>query len=480
MPERNPVTEPEKVQFIWFGEEMSDNARAGLRALSQRFPNSAKELVVMPRRLPGETGRRHVEQLLDGYRSEAEPYGVDVLHIRDHTDRLAAAVAPKYGKQTLDDIFSMEMSNRGYIAAKDLATFALRGTETGLSLDLSHHRMTDVEWDAVKADPRFSQDAVAPFDFSTAELKVVDLSHGQDANMRHVLNASFMAMTPHHGAAEIDPQMMPHLDVFAMYTREGTRGQEVAQAAANQYIGYLGQMSQDEVRKGNVTFRPNDDSQRFRPDRVNLADDNLLGAKYNTQDPSRADIIGRMAVSALADGVHLVYGTPTTPPGGSAQDMPMLQVDPAAWQDVTMRAYQVGHVRVLPQLSLGKDNQNSWRTTPAADPGQVTGLAADRNVTLVQVSNYGVREAAELRGGGLSKPAHLPYEVHYSTSADNSPRRTPSPTGSLNMNMDELRQQVAGLSMPRNPSPERPGLTDSAASPPAKPQMTRSATGPSK
>ncbi len=62
MPERNPVTEPEKVQFIWFGEEMSDNARAGLRALSQRFPNSAKELVVMPRRLPGETGRRLSER----------------------------------------------------------------------------------------------------------------------------------------------------------------------------------------------------------------------------------------------------------------------------------------------------------------------------------------------------------------------------------------------------------------------------------
>ncbi|CCK25627.1 hypothetical protein BN159_1248 [Streptomyces davaonensis JCM 4913] len=476
MPERNPVTDPEKVQFIWFGEEMSDNAKAGLRALSQRFPNSAKELVVMPRRPPGEAGRQHVERLLDGYRNEAQQHGVDVLHIRDHTDRLAAAVAPKYGKKTLDDIFSMEMGNQGYIAAKDLATFALRGTETGLSVDLSHHHMTDTEWDAVQQDRAFSQEAAAPVDFSTAELKVVDLSHGEDANMRHVLNASFMAMTPHHGEAGIDPQMMPHLDVFAMYTRAGTRGQEVAQAAANQYIGYLGQMSQDEVRKGNVSFRPNDDSQRFRPDSINLADDNLLGAKYNTQDPSRGDIIGRMAVSALADGVHLVYGTPTTPPGGTRQDMPMLQVDQATWKDVTMQAFQVGNVRVLPQLSLGKDNQNSWRTAPSADPSDVTGLAADRNVTLVQVSNYGVREAAALGMEGLNKPAHLPYEVRYSTSADNSPRRTPSPTGSVDV--DQLRQQVAGLTMPRTPSPERPGLTGSAANPPAKPPVKRSATGP--
>ncbi|MGV9450222.1 hypothetical protein [Streptomyces sp. NPDC003635] len=475
MPDRDPVTEPEKVQFIWFGEEMSDNAKAGLRALSQRYPNSAKELVVMPRRPPGEAGRQHVERLLEGYRSEAAQHGVDVLHVRDHTGRLAAAFEPKYTKQTLDDIFSAEMGNQGYIAAKDLATFALRGTETGLSLDLSHHHMTDGEWEAVQQDPAFSQDAVAPFDFSTAELKVVDLSHGEDANMRHVLNAGFMPMTRQHDEAGIEPQMMPHLDVFAMYTRQGTRGQEVARAAANQHIGYLAQMSQGEVAKGNVSFRPKDDSTRFRPDTINLSDDNLLGAKYNTQDPSRGDIIGRMAVSALADGIHLVYGRPVTPPGQSQEDMPMLQVDRETWKDVTMQAYQVGDVRVLPQLSLGKDNQNSWRTQATADPGDVTGLAAERKVTLVQVSNFGVREAAALGMEGLNKPSHIPYEVHYSTSAGNSPRRTPSPP--TEVNVEQLRQQVASMSMPRTPSPEGSNVTAAVAQAPAKPPVKRAATG---
>ncbi|MCF3136846.1 hypothetical protein [Streptomyces olivochromogenes] len=479
MPERNPVTEPEKVQFIWFGDEMSDNAKEGLRALSERFPNSAKELVVMPRRPPGEAGRQHVKQLLDGYETEADKYDVKVLDVRDHTERLAAGLAPKYDKQTLDDIFSAEMGNQGYIAAKDLATFLLRGEETGLSLDLSHHHMTDTEWEAVKEDSNFSQEAVTPFDFSTAELKVVDLSHGQDANMRHVLNAGFMAMTERHDDAGIEPQMMPHLDVFAMYTRKGTKGQEVAQAAANQHIGYLAQLSQDEVRKGNVTFLPNDDSRRFRPDTINLKDDNLLGAKYNTQDPSRGDIIGRMAVSALADGIHLVYGTTATPPGQTQQDMPVPQVDQATWNDVTMRAYQVDNVRVLPQLSLGKDNQNSWRTRSTDDPGDVTQLKADSKVTLVQVSNFGVREAAALGMEGLNKPAHLPYEVHYSTSAGNSPRRTPSPA-SEGANMAGLRQQVAALSMPRTPSPEGPGITASAAQAPAKPPVKRAATGPTR
>ncbi|MGW5640319.1 hypothetical protein [Streptomyces sp. NPDC003832] len=464
MPDRNPVTEPEKVQFIWFGEELSDNARLGLAALSQRFPNSQKELVVMPRRAPGETGRLRVEELMQGYRDEAQQHGVEVVDIRGRTAQLAEAVGPKYNKQTLDDIFSAEMGNRGAIAAKDLATFALRGTETGLSVDLSHHRMTEAEWEAVQNSPQFSPEVVMPFDYSTAELKVVDLSHGEDANTRHVLNASFMAMTQQHGEAGIEPQMMPHLDVFAMYTRAGTNGQEAARAAASQHIGYLAQISQDEVGKDNVSFRPGDDSKRFRPDRINLSDDNLLGAKYNTQDPGRGDIIGRMAVSALADGIHLVYGRPVTPPGQTQQDMPVLQVDQQTWRDVTMQAYQVGQVRVLPQLSLGKDNQNSWRTDATNDPGQVTDLAMDRNVTLVQVSNFGVREAAALGMEGLNRPAHLPYEVHQSTSADHSPRRTPSPPAEVDVN--QLRQQVAAMTMPRTPSPEGQGLTDAAAAPP--------------
>ncbi|MFF4354375.1 hypothetical protein [Streptomyces sp. NPDC001530] len=71
----------------------------------------------------------------------------------------------------------------------------VRANETGLSLDLSHHHMTAAEWDAVQRDPRFSPEVAAPFDFSTAELKVVDLSHGEDANMRNVLNAGFEPMT---------------------------------------------------------------------------------------------------------------------------------------------------------------------------------------------------------------------------------------------------------------------------------------------
>ncbi|GGY10168.1 hypothetical protein [Streptomyces anandii] len=481
MPERNPVSEPEKVQFIWFGEEMSDNARTGLRALSERYPNSEKELWVLPRRPPGETGRRRAEQLLEGYRSEAERHGVRVFHIRDHTEELAGVVRsternPKYDRTTLDDIFGMEVSNQGHIAAKDLATFLLRGKETGLSLDLSHHHMTETEWQAVREDPRFSADAVAPFDFSTTDLKVVDLSHNQPAIRRHVLNSSFMPTTEQHDDADIEPQMLPHLDVFAMYTRAGTNGQEVAKAAASQWIGYLAQMSRQQVRKGNVGFRPEDNSRRFRPDTINLESDNLLGAKYNTQDPARGNIIGHMAVAALADGIHVVYGNTGTPTGPTEQGgMPMPTVDEATWEAITMRAYQVGNVRVLPQLSLGKDNQNSWRTPGTDDPGDVSRLQMDRRVTLVQVSNLGVREAAGLGMEGLNRPAHLPYDVHFSTSADNSPRRTPSPPPA-EVNLEELRGQVAGLAVPRAPSPAGPGVTDPAAQAPARPAVNRAAT----
>ncbi|MGW1505630.1 hypothetical protein ACWCQW_45435 [Streptomyces mirabilis] len=94
--------------------------------------------------------------------------------------------------------------------------------------------------------------------------------------------------------------------------------------------------------------------------------------------------------------------------------------------DITMRAYQVGDVRELPQLSLGKDNQNSRRTQSTNDPSDLTQLKGEK-VTLVQASNIGVSKAAQLGIEGLSKPAHLPYEVHYATSEGNdSPRRTPS------------------------------------------------------
>ena len=39
------------------------------------------------------------------------------------------------------------------------------------------------------------------------------------------------------------------------------------------------------------------------------------------------DILGRMTISASADGVHPVYGTPTMPCGKTRQGMPMLQMD---------------------------------------------------------------------------------------------------------------------------------------------------------
>ncbi|MGW1537429.1 hypothetical protein [Streptomyces aureus] len=475
MPERDPAREPERVQMIWFGDELSANARAGLQELSTRFPNSEKQLVVMPRRRPGEAGQQRTAELMQGYRNEAQQHGVSVRHIRDETRTLARFMEPKYNHQTVDDIFKMEMSNAGYIAAKDLATYLLRANETGLSVDLSHHRMTDGEWQAVQTDRNFTPEAVAPFDFSTAELKVVDLSHGQDANMRNVLHAGFQSMTEHHGDANIDPQMMPHLDTFALYTREGTRGQQAAQTAAVMHVGYLAKLAQDEDLKGNVTFSPGDTNKRFRPDTVNLHESNDLGAKYNTQDGRRADIIGRMNISALADGIHAAYGRPATPPGGPGTDMPTMQVDQETWNDITMRAFQVDNVRVLPQLSLGKDNQGAWRTDPTQNPADLTNIQGER-ITLVQASNIGVSRAADLGFDGLDRPAHLPYRVERSSSVDNSPRRTPSPLSSSDESMGQVTSQVAALQMPRTPSPEGPGLTDSAAV--ARPNLVRSASTP--
>ncbi|MER6247159.1 hypothetical protein [Streptomyces griseorubiginosus] len=477
MPLQDPANEPEAVQMIWFGEEMSQSAKAGLRELSLRFPNSKKELVVMPRSRPGEAGQQRRAELMAGYRAEAEQYGVEVVNVRGRTAQLAKAVEGKYTADTINDIYTMEMSNHGYIAAKDLTQYLLRGTGTGLTLDLSHHHMTGEEWDAVQVDPNFSEAVVAPVDFSTAELKIVDLSHGQDANYRHVLHAGYQALSERHDEAGIDYQMMPHLDVFAMYTREGTRGQQVAQAAASQYIGYLAQMSQDEVRKGNVTFRPNDTSTRFRPETINLADNNLLAAKYNTQDPGRADIIGRMAVSALADGIHLVYGEAVTPPGGTSADMPVINVRPEVMSDISMRAFQVGNSRVLPQLSLGKTNQGEWRTDATNDPGDLSRIHGER-VTLVQAANLGVRQAAEMGFEGLNKPSRITYDVHrQARSEGGSPIRTPSPASSEGEGMSQIAAGVANLQMPRTPSPEGSNPTGKVSEQPRPPVHRAATTG---
>ncbi|MFF4354376.1 hypothetical protein [Streptomyces sp. NPDC001530] len=238
----------------------------------------------------------------------------------------------------------------------------------------------------------------------------------------------------------------------------------MAKTAANMHIGYLAKMAQDQVLNGNVTFNPNDYDKRFRPDTISLAADNDLGAKYNLQDARRHDIIGRMAISALADGMHAVSGTPMTPPGGTKQDMPVLQIDQAAMDAATMRAFQVGTVRVLPQLSLGKDNQDAWRKEPTQNPSDLTNLKGE-GVTLTEASNIGVSQAAAAGIPGLDKPAHLPYTEHYSKSGGNSPARTPSPDSS-NESVGTLTRQVAGLTMPRTPSPEGPDAPASAAVPP--------------
>ncbi|MXM63493.1 hypothetical protein GR925_08535 [Streptomyces sp. HUCO-GS316] len=480
MPERDPVREPEKVNVFWFGQEMNDQAKAGLRELRGRFPNSQMYLWVQPRRRPGEAGRQEAARLMEGYRTEAVPHGYEVRHVGRHARELARAVEPKYNEQTIRDLLSLEMGNQGAIAAKDFVGFAVQATNPGAAVDLSVHHMRPEEWEAVRNHQNFSDDVVAPVDFSTAELKIVDLSHGEDAISRNLLHAGYQRTTDQHSDAGIEPQTMPHFDVFTSYVREGTRGPKAMAAAAQQMLSYYSQMARDEVKNGNVTFNPKDGDKRFRPETINLAGNNMLGAKFNPQDPDREDIIGRMAVSALADGVYLHFGTPRTPPGEPTA-MPRMEMDPQVMREITMQAFQVGDVRVLPQMSLGKDFGNSWRTESTQDPGAVTRLTfEDHKVTLVQASNFGVREAVD-RGWteGLAKPGHIPYEVKYSTSADNSPRRTPSPNGE--MSAEQLRQGVAGLTLPRSPSPEGSDPTSAAGrqtTVPRPPMGRRTASAP--
>ncbi|MGP3975932.1 hypothetical protein ACTWQF_18405 [Streptomyces sp. 8N114] len=479
MPERDPVNEPERVIAHWNGEGMSENAKDGLRELAQRFPNSARQLWVNPPRHPGETGRQNRDLLMAGYAEEARKHGYELVHIPDITAKLAKGLdQTKYTSKTLDDIYSFESANNGHIASKDLGFYLGAGVETGLHIDLSHHHMRDAEWQALQSSPHFSPEAVAPVDFSTAELKLVDLSHGEDANMRHVLSTEFLPMVPRFDDAGIEPETTRHLDVFALYAREGTRGQQFAQAAANQYIGYLSKIAQDEARKGNVAFPDGNDHTRFQPTRITLTPDNVLAAKYNPGDDRRNHIIGMMNIAAATDAAHLVFGRPRTPDGQGRDSMPVPRVDRQTWDAITMQAFDVNGMRVLPQLGLTKTNQGSWRTSDRQDAMDLGRALEGQKVTLVQASNIGVAQAASAGIGGLDRPSRIPYEVKYSSSAGNSPRRTPSPNSEKGADVEQLRSGVASLSLPRTPSPEGPDITAKAAAQPVKPPVKRAASGP--
>ena len=107
MPERDPVNEPENLLVHWYGRELSENAKAGMREMAARFPNSNKELWVLPPRRPGETGQQEQQRLLAGYAEEAQRHGYTVKHVRDETRTLARGLEPKYTSDTLDDVFRM-------------------------------------------------------------------------------------------------------------------------------------------------------------------------------------------------------------------------------------------------------------------------------------------------------------------------------------------------------------------------------------
>ncbi|MGY1436514.1 hypothetical protein [Streptomyces reniochalinae] len=490
MPERDPVREPELVATYWIGEqEMGDAVKNGLKELAQRFPNAPRELRVLPPRHPGPTGRQQWQELMEGYARDAGEQGYRLVHLPDIADKLAHGLdRTKYTSDTLKDIYGMEAANAGHISTKDLSFYLGMGAETGLHVDLSHHHMRDSEWEAVQRSPNFNPAAVAPIDFSTAELKIVDLSHGEDALIRNPLSSEYQSTPERFDAAGIEPEYVRHLDAFAVYAREGTRGQQFGQAAANQYIGYLAKMAQDEVSKQNVAFRDQDGHTRFRPTRITLTNDNLLAAKYNPGDPRREDIIGRMNINAAIDAAHLVYGRPRTPDSQGPGRAP--RVDPQVWDAITMQAFEVNGARVLPQLGLTKVSQNSWRSSDQRDPMDLGKTLAGDKVTLVQATNMGVAEAARAASNPglsaasraelkkLSEPSRIPYEVRYSSSADNSPRRTPSPAGEKGMSVEQLRQDVANMSMPRTPSPERPNASANVAAQPTHQPVKRSATGP--
>ncbi|MGW1627305.1 hypothetical protein ACWCQR_51965, partial [Streptomyces sp. NPDC002172] len=316
------VNDPQRVQSIWFGGPMSDNAKFGLRELGERFADSEKVLWVLPRRRSGETGRLESEALMAEYRQEAENNGFKVRHAYEEAEWLAGNLDPsKYNAQTLRDIYNLEMSNQGYIAAKDMTAMLIGSRETSLTLDLSHRHMLTDELNDVEKHPEYDAAAAWPVKYNKAEFKIIDLSHGENQLVRDMMQADGLPFGQKFPGADLEASMSPHLDVNAMFSREGTNGQKVMKAGAEAWISYYSTLVSMSEKGGHITLASDSDTYSVKPETINIGRpefgpgyqrerDNWLSAKFNTQDPDREMVIGYMAVNAINDGIHMVYGEP--------------------------------------------------------------------------------------------------------------------------------------------------------------------------
>ena len=463
------VNDPQRVQSIWFGGSMSDNAKSGLRELGQRFPESEKVLWVLPRRRPGETGRLESEALMAEYRQEAENNGFKVRHAYDEAEWLAGNLDPsKYNAQTLRDIYNLEMSNQGYIAAKDMTAMLIGSRETSLTLDLSHRHMLTDELNAVENHPKYNADAAWPLKYNEAELKVIDLSHGENRLMRDMMQADGLPFGQKFSQADLEPSMSPHLDVNAMYSRAGTKGQEAMKAGAEAWISYYSTLVSMSEKGGHITLASNSDTYSVKPETINIGRpafdkdyqrerDNWLSAKFNTQDPDREMVIGYMAVNSINDGIHMVYGEPAYE-ADPDKPMPSRVVPEETWDQITMQAFDVNGVKVIPSLSVTKEAQNSWRVKDR--PANAAALHEREKVddvwqsklpgekmTLLHATNLGVEEAKKRNiATDLQQPVRMTFVDRRPTTTDNSPNQTPPRTASPDL--QALRQDVANLQIP--------------------------------
>ncbi|MEU9344701.1 hypothetical protein AB0D74_26240 [Streptomyces sp. NPDC048278] len=469
----DPVNDPQRVQGIWFGGPMSENAKQGLRDLATRFPESQKFLWVMPRRRSGDTGKQEYDRLMAEYQQEAESTGFEIRNAYKEADWLAGNLdQSKFDGQTIRDIYTLEMGNQGFIAAKDLTAMLINSRETSLTLDLSHRHMREGELEAAKNHREYNAEAAAPIEYDKAELKVIDLSQGQRVLMRNPMQTDFLPHGQKFPEADMEPSFTPHLDVNGFYSQVGTKGQEVMTAGAEAWLSNYANMVQAADKGNFITFAEQSGPKRLVPETISIdrADptdpnyqrdrDNWLSAKFNTQDPDREQVIGYMAVNSLSDAIHMVYGEPSHEPHPDNTVMPTRTVSDQVWKDITMQAYDVNGLRVIPGLNLTKDAQNSWRErdkpedpqnlhTQVVKDGVQQSLLAGNKMTVLHATNLGVQQAQQ-RGdtSGLQDPVKFVLADRRPATTGNSPNQTPPRLPSPNMN--QLAADVAGMQIPNS------------------------------
>jgi hypothetical protein len=368
------------IHTVWAGGPLTENAKEGLGRIKDAYPNAARYLWVQ-HRMSDPNGRRQLAEM----KAEGKRLGFTVHSVQDHLKDLTKGLS--YGTDTVRDIISWEMACQGAISVKDLTTYLVLARHGGLAMDTS---VTVGKGKGVEPRGDFRVPMLSP--------------DGIARQMGHPGAAPYSR----NSANRAEPHELPHLDVWAVHAKPGTKGQEVMRAAADRMVGQYAELINAGSDQGLVTRWPMSEGDKSRKG-LTLAvvrADSELGTKWNAKDPYRNQLVGEFAMAALYEGINSVYGKDV---GSSKYELARIEVPARKWPEITWQGSRTdGRTFTIPDMAMTKTYGGSWREPNA------------RHVSRAEVSEMKLpRESAP--------PGHRPPPP--GTKRSSAPAAKPAPGG---------------------------------------------------